>query len=155
MCYDIGMKQISKFSSQLEAQIVSQSLLAHGIRSEVHGAKEYSSFVTGGDLGSFELFVEDEKYDEAFNILRSQRVSEAKSEPVVHEPKSYLKKAVIFSLLAAVMIPIVFNYVAFINLKSYLTTEPNPTKRVWAFVSILLLQIPTVIILGLIIKIYA
>lgn len=149
------MKPISKFSSQLEAQIVSQSLLARGIRTEVHGAKEYSSFVVGGDLGSFELFVEDDKYDEAFEIFRAQRVTAAPVEPVMHAPKSYLKKAVIFSLLAAVMIPVVFNYVAFVNLKVYLTTEPNAKKRMGAFVFITLLQIPTVIILGLIIKNYA
>ncbi|MBC7466642.1 MAG: DUF2007 domain-containing protein [Bdellovibrio sp.] len=149
------MKLISKFSSQLEAQIVSQSLIARGIRCEVHGAKEYSSFVVGGDLGSFELFVEEDKYNEAFEIIRAQRVTAAPTEQIHHEPKSYLKKAVIFSLLAAVMIPVVFNYVAFVNLKAYLTTEPNPGKRIWAFIFVLLLQIPTILILGLIIKNYA
>jgi len=135
----------------MQAHILRDSLLAQGIRAEVHGVKDYSSIVAGGDQGHYDLYVEDEKYDQAIASLRIQDISavsaETQSEEVAQDPDRYYKKAVIFSLLGPIFVPLVFNYVGFINLKLFLKTETSAQKRLNAILIFSVLQIPTLLVI--------
>lgn len=138
------MKKIAKYSSQIEGHIACQALVAAGIRSELVGAKEYSSVVLGTDLGSYDLFVETAKFDEAQVILNKQKISEVPQDAPVISSKSFLKKAIMFSFLGAFLLPVIFNYSALRNLHQYLKFETNKRSQIIWTIVVILLQLPLV-----------
>ncbi len=132
--------------------MASQSLNDHGIRSEVVGSKDYTSHVTGSDAGSFDLLVEQEKIPEAEEIIRSHQINIVPDEPLAPSAQSYLKKAVIFAIVAVAMVPLLTNYISLKNLFHYWTLEKNPTKKIFMSFVVLVLQVPGCISGYLIIK---
>lgn len=145
------MQSFKKFSDKQEAMIVQQMLKSNGIEAEVYGAKEYGAHVTGIDYGVYELRVSPEQVDAAEKLLaESKKLSEAES--VVIRPAFYLKRAVMYSMFAMFMLPIVFNYYSLKNLFLYLKYENNLFIKTWIGIGVLLLQIPTVVLSYLILR---
>jgi hypothetical protein len=138
------MKKLVHFSSKLEAHIVTQALQAQGIKAELSGAKEYISIVMGSDLGSFDIFVDERYFDEAEVYIKS-RQSEITSTP--HRPptsQSYFNKAIMYSALSVVFLPVIFNIVALINLRLFLKcSDVTKNKKILLTLLVILIQIPS------------
>ena len=141
------MKKIASFTSQTQAFLATQALLNQNIKSEIVGAKEYSAIITGTDAGKYELLVDWADEVEAMKVIneiQNHLLTPQEKSPIL--PGTYFKKAIVFSLLASVFLPVVFNYVAFQNLREYLKVEKESAKRTLGSVIIILLQIPTIVV---------
>lgn len=141
------MKKIAQFTSQTQAHLVSEALSNQDIKSEVIGSKDYSSIVTGSDFGKYDLMVDWSDEAEALKIvnqIQNQELSQHDRASIL--PTTFIKRAIVFSLLASVFLPIVFNYVAYKNLREYLKVEQNSSKKITMLILITLLQIPTIIV---------
>lgn len=125
--------------------MAAQLLESNGIPTEILGAKEYTSILLGSEMGSFDLLVADEKWSEANEILKHELSLAKKPEIELSRPQLHFKKAVIYSLFAMLMLPIVFNFYSLKHLQYYLQVEKNKTKRIRASILIIALQIPSVI----------
>jgi hypothetical protein len=144
------MKKVGRFTSHTTAHLAKEALASHGIQSEIIGTKEYSSIIVGGDQGRYDLMVDWQDEAEASRIVRGFNIAVVENEPeapLQASPSALLRKAIIMGLLAAVFIPIVFNYASLKNLGLYLKIETNPTKRTMASVVVIALQFLTVIII--------
>ncbi len=147
------MEKLGRYGNRLEAQLVGQLLNAHGIATEIVGAKDYTSILLGSDMGSFDLMVPSERLFDArellkqdLQIVRDQMENTIPLSDNLQRPELYLKKAVLYSIIAMLMLPIIFNYYSLRNLKLYLNKENNQNKKIVIALLILLLQIPTIII---------
>ncbi|MBL7557591.1 MAG: DUF2007 domain-containing protein [Bdellovibrionaceae bacterium] len=147
------MKKVARFSSQTTAHLAKEALLNRGINSEIVGSKEYASIVVGGDHGRYELMVDWSDETEAIRIIKEFEASDtASSEPLPVSAGSVLRKAIVMALLAAVFIPVVFNYASLKNLAQYLKIETNITKKIIFGTIVIALQFLTVIFLYYAIK---
>lgn len=141
------MKKVALYSSQLEAHIVTQSLVAKGLDAKMHGAKTYASHYLGGDTGNYEVYVQDSEYDEAVEIIKKNNPILKEAElPIEIDSQVYFKKAVIYSLFALFMIPLIFNYISLVNLNLFLKSETNSAKKMILTSFVLLLQLPSLIL---------
>ncbi len=146
------MKSLRKFSDKQEATMAEQFLKANGIEAEVYGVKEYGSYLMGIDYGVYELRVSAEQFETAEKMLsESNKLTEA--ENVVVRPLFYLKRAVMYSMFAMFMLPIVFNYYSLKNLFFYLKYENSLFKKTWIGIGVILLQIPACALLYFILNI--
>lgn len=126
-------------SSRTEADMAAGLLQANGIDAVVNGTKEYASVVTGHDLGRFEIMVTEECAEEATSILNSIEPPEGLQPPPVRDARESLKRAIVFALMGAILIPVIFNYVSIVNLKSYYESSSKTPKTfaLTAFVMLL------------------
>lgn len=139
------MKKISSFSHKINAEIAAQALKAQGIEAQIQGAREYSSHILGGDLGKFDLLVDAEKTVQAEDILRHMQLEIVNTSESIStaDHRVFFRKAVMFSLLAMIMLPIILNYSALLNLKLYLKSSDKITaKIIIGTLVILTLQVP-------------
>ncbi|MBL7546257.1 MAG: DUF2007 domain-containing protein [Bdellovibrionaceae bacterium] len=137
------MKKIAQFNTQTQAHIFSQTLLNQGIKSEIIGAREYSSIIVGGDLGKYELLVDWQDESEALRILKEiESKTIPLAEHVLPTAGALFKKSVVFALLACVFIPVVLNYASLKAWWQYWNTEVNPKRKILATVFIFALQLP-------------
>lgn len=149
------MKKIARFTSKTQAHLATQALLNCGIKSELFGAKDYSSIIVGSDDGRYDLMVDWSDETEAMKVLTEiQNHPLSIQDQTKSTPSLYFKKAIVFSLLASVFLPILFNYVALKNLFEYLKVESNTSKKITSSVLIILLQIPTVVVLYMLLHNY-
>ena len=129
----------------MEAEFAENSLKSLGIESFLRGSKEYTSHILGGQAGRYELLVNTDDFDRAQLHLQGPKLKVAESE-VGEDPaankSSYLKKAIIFSVYATVFLPIVFNYFALQNLRSYRALESNEMRKSLISIVVLFLQLP-------------
>lgn len=140
------MKKVALFSSQTTAHLAKEALLNRGIKSEIVGSKEYASIVVGGDHGRYELMVDWSDETEALRVIKEfEAVDTSSSDPTPASAGSFLRKAVVMALLAAVFIPIVFNYASLKNLGQYLKLETNLTKKIIFGAVVIALQFLTVV----------
>jgi hypothetical protein len=147
------MKKIAHYSSQLEAHIVTQSLVAKGLDAKMLGAKTYASHYLGGDIGNYEVYVEDTDYIEALEVIKKYNpILKEADLPTQIESRVYFKKAVMYSLFALFMIPLIFNYVSLANLKLFLDSEPQKSRQILGTIIILLMQLPSLVLLYVLIK---
>tara|TARA_B110001454_G_C12723272_1_gene436180 strand:+ start:16530 stop:17027 length:498 start_codon:yes stop_codon:yes gene_type:complete len=144
------MKKVARFTSQTSAHLAKEALLSHGINSEIIGSKEYSSIIVGGDHGRYDLMVDWKDETEAARLIKGFDISlvdnDAESAPQA-TPSALLRKAIVMGLLAAVFIPIIFNYASLKNLAQYLKIETNSSKRMIATIVVVALQFLTVVVL--------
>ncbi len=137
------MIKFRTFTSKLEGQLAAQLLNENGIRTELRGAKEYVSHLLGSDLGTFDLLIEENKVKEAEALLKQDlRIAHLPEENRVR-PQLYFKKAVLYSIFAIFLFPIIFNYYSLMSLKEFLKVEPNASRRIRVSILIILLQIPS------------
>ncbi len=144
------MKKVGRFTSHTTAHLAKEALASHGIQSEIIGAKEYSSIIVGGDQGRYDLMVDWQDEVEASRIVRGFDISVVDNEPeapLQATPSALLRKAIIMGLLAAVFIPVVFNYASLKNLAQYLKVETDPTKRMFASIIVIALQFLTIVVI--------
>ena len=147
------MKSIARFTSKTQGHLVTQALLNQDIKSELIGSKDYSSIIVGSEEGRYELFVDWADEAEAKKILNSiQNEVLNSADEAKPSKKLALKKAIVFALLASVFLPVVFNYVSLKNLADYLKLESKASKRYLSLTLVLLLQIPSVIVVYMILK---
>ena len=140
-----NMKKILHFTSQIEAHIVVQSLRSHGYNAEIVGGREYLSLVLGGDAGKYDILVNESDAAEALKFFEktkreSQLTLVGSEESAVISSRSYLSKAVIFSLLSMTMFPLVFNIVAIMNLVYFWSAEKDLNKKILATTLVSVLQ---------------
>lgn len=143
------MKKVGRFNSHTTAHLAKEALLNRGIVAEIIGSRDYSSIIVGGDQGRYDLTVDWKDEAEALKIIKGFDVAEADSTEPTPPPAAFslLRKAIVMGLLAAVFIPIVFNYASLKNLAQYLKLEPSSTKRWLASVLVIGLQFLTIAIL--------
>lgn len=140
------MKKVARFSSQTNAHLAKEALLNRGIQSEIVGSKEYASIVVGGDHGRYELMVDWSDEAEALRIIKEFESADTSStDPLPVSAGTFLRKAVVMALLAAVFIPVVFNYASLKNLGQYLKFETNLTKKIIFGAIVVALQFLTVV----------
>lgn len=140
------MKKVARFTSQTHAHLAKEALLSRGIKSEIVGSKEYASIIVGGDHGRYELMVDWSDETEALRIIKEfETVDTSTSDTLPTSAGSALKKAIVMALLAAVFIPVVFNYASLKSLAQYLKLETNPTKKIIFGVLVIALQFLTVV----------
>ena len=131
--------------------MVQQFLSSNGIHAEVFGSKEYGSHVTGFDYGIYEVKVASDQFSAAEKLLsESKKLSEVEGE--VARPVFYLKRAVMYSMFAMFMMPLIFNYYSLKNLFVYIRHESNFFKRTGIGIIVLFLQIPAVVLVYFIIQ---
>lgn len=139
------MQKLKQFNSLTEVHLAKNYLQSNGVHSEVVGVKEYASHVLGGDEGRYDLLVEDEVLGKANDLLE---LLEKNAEPRSPEStaQNHFKKAVFFAIGAVLILPLVFNYVSLKNLSLYRQYEANESKKLWATLIVMILQIPTLIL---------
>src|SRR5687768_9864130 len=113
-----AMKALSRFNNKMDAHMAAQFLISHGIAAEVRGSREYASHVLGGDAGLFELLVEEGREQEALGLLKELDVKSA-FDRTEGGAGRHLKRAVVFAVMAAVVLPVVFNYASLKNLMAF------------------------------------
>lgn len=136
-------------------------LAAQNIMSEIDGARDYTSHVIGGLSGTFKLKVNSEDSTKAIQLLNElesashqTEISKASiSSPVeTASENSYLKKSIILSLMATVILPIIFNVAAFLQFKKYLKLEPSESRKKKNTIIFILLQLPATLVLAFYLK---
>ncbi|MGE3973044.1 MAG: hypothetical protein AB7F59_00810 [Bdellovibrionales bacterium] len=140
------MKKVRNYLSQTEAFMAGEFLKAHGITAEVYGAKEYASYISGKDLGAYNLFVEEASLAQATELLK-EIDSAPLDAPTPTEAIVYFKKSVISALLAIFFVPVICNILSIKNLILYRQAEKNPAKRASSTLLVTLLQLPSMITL--------
>ncbi len=147
------MKKIARFSYKLNAEMALQALKAQGIEAQIQGSREYTSHILGGDLGAFDLLVVEADEIPAQEIVKPMQLEKSTlSEAIQPEPRVYFRKAVMSSMIASIMLPIIFNYSALVNLRLYLKNEQSISKKIISTMVILLLQLPVVFYIFWILK---
>lgn len=147
------MKKLVRLNSGMEAQMLAEALKSQGIHTEIQGSKEYTSIVLGTDQGAYNVLVDPEKFEEASAFWRAQNVkplSDANS--TTHDSNSYIKKAIVFALLAGIMAPIIFNYVSLKNLSFFLKQESSSARKAVVSIIVIALQIPGIFLVYFIYK---
>jgi hypothetical protein len=140
------MKKVAQFNSQSQAHLATQTLLSHGIKSELIGSKDYSSIIVGSDMGKYELMVDWQDEAEALRIVKEVETKlVSATDLAVPTATSLLKKSISLALLACVFVPVVLNYASLKVLKQYWQTEPDKKKKIPATILVILLQLPTFI----------
>jgi hypothetical protein len=141
------MKKIARYTSKTQAHLATQALLNLGIKSELIGSRDYSSIIIGSDDGKYDLMIDWKDESDAMKVLAEiQNHPLSQLDQTSATPGLFLKKSIVFSLLASVFLPIVFNYVAYKNLREYLKIEVDSKKRLFTTILIIALQIPTVVV---------
>lgn len=146
------MQKLSRFSSQNEAHIITQALIANGIRAEFLGSRAYASHYLGGDTGTYDVYVHESDFEAALKFMNSTKLTVADEESILTvKPASfYLKKSIIHAFFAMFMAPVICNYISLINLKLFYQNEPNQAKKMIYGFTVLLLQLPPFVWLFLI-----
>lgn len=123
------MVTVRIISSRMEADMAVGLLQANGIDAVVNGTKEYASVVTGHDLGRFEIMVTEECAQDANQILNTIDPMEGQRQPPpIRDARESLKRAIVFALMGAILIPVIFNYVSIVNLINYYEASPKTPK---------------------------
>lgn len=139
------MKELKKFSNQTEAQLSKSLLASNGISSNIVGAKEYATHLLGGEQGQYTLFVLDNDFTRAKDILDevSRQVTDSDGGAI----PNYFRRAVFLSFAAIVILPVVFNIGAFLNAKKFWDLSNKDSAAVGKLIVIAILQIPTIMVL--------
>lgn len=147
------MQKLSRFSSQNEAHIITQALIANGIHAELLGSRAYASHYLGGDTGTYDVYVNEADFEAAQKFMSSTKLTLADEETAAatKTPSFYLKKSIIHAFFAMFMAPIICNYISIINLNLFYKSEPNKVKKMIYGFTVLLLQLPPFIWLYLIV----
>lgn len=146
------MQKLSRYSSQNEAHIITQALIANGIQAEFLGSRAYASHYLGGDTGTYDVYVHESDYEAALKFVNSTKLSIA-DEETMPAPKTsgfYLKKSVIHAFFAMFIAPVICNYISLINLNLFLKSETNQIKKIVYGVLVALLQLPPFVLLFMI-----
>lgn len=139
------MKKIKSYQDKLNADLVTQLLISNEINAVVIGAKNYTSHLMGSGLGQFDILVDSDQYDQAIELINKITLeNKIIVEPVIQNSRVYLSKAVMFSVMAAILIPVVFNYAALRNLRLYYIFTPPSMKKYIFVILVLALQIPVI-----------
>lgn len=139
------MKVAAEFSNETEAQLLKDILRVQNIEGHIQGAKEYASIVLGGNDGRYQLLVPDEDLERAQKIIH-----EAQNRPyaVTEGPtENYFRRAVFYAFAAALILPIVFNYVSLQKGAAFWRQSKKDTSASLKLALILLLQVPTIVAL--------
>lgn len=139
------MKELKRFSNSTEAHLSKSLLESHGIRANIIGAKEYATHLLGGEQGRYGLYVDDDNFTRAKDLLDEvgRQVVDSDGGP----RPNYFRRAVFLSFAAIVVLPVVFNIGALLNAKKFWDTSAKDSAAVTKLIVIGLLQIPTLMIL--------
>jgi hypothetical protein len=140
------MIKIRTYSSRIEAQLASEFLQSQEIQTELRGSKEYASHITGNDFGSYELFVEEQFVEKARGILNGLEKPSLDA-PTESDPSVYFKRAVICAVIAAIVLPIVFNFASLRYMALFRNTEKNKSRRNLLSIFLFAAQLPGLITL--------
>lgn len=140
------MTKLRTFAHQSEAHLAKSLLASHGIRSEILGAKEYTSHVLGGDIGNYTLVVNEDDLPAARKIIDEVMAQDM----ILAKPAqrtNHFKKAVVFGLLAPVIIPVVFNYFSLYHAWKYWENSRQETKDMFKVGFVLAINLLTFFLL--------
>jgi hypothetical protein len=112
-------------------------LLARDIPAQVVGAKEYTAHVLGGGSGHFELMVDPINLQLAQSTLALLNVMEP-SEPL---PPDYFRRAIFYAFVAAIVLPLIFNYASLVQAGRFWRESRKDTVAVVKMAVILFLQL--------------
>ncbi len=129
------MKVVKTYVSGTEAQIRSGRLTADGISNQLQGGRAYTSVVLGGTDGRWQILVNDEDYERAFEILTDPPM--ASVEQTTPEPRTHLRKAIMFACFAMMFAPIVFHIFSIQQAVIYWRLESDLRRKI-LWVSVLL-----------------
>lgn len=141
------MKKLREFVDQTEAIFARDFLQSQGIPTELHGSRDYSTHIVGGTQGRYVLSVSEDRWDEAHGLLRESTIQIASETDHLRQlPEVALKKAVMFSIIAMVLLPILANWISIRETIKFAKLEkPSRRKWIWIFV-ISWMQVPGVLI---------
>lgn len=148
---------LKRFLTLTEAEFAEGYLKQNGFETQIIGAKEYSGIVTGKDYGNYELMISEENFEVASDLLRRIEIHEVSetddNELQKTKPKSHLKRAVLFAVMAIFILPIFFNVVSLMNLRHYLQKEKSSSRFAW-LLFVLLLNLGSIIAILIFLKIW-
>lgn len=151
------MKSLKRFLTLSEAEFAQGFLQKNFIQAQIVGAKEYSGIVTGKDFGNYELLIAEEDFQRAYDLIRRLEINDVsdvtENELPTSKPNSFLKRSVLFAVMAIFILPILFNIVSLINLRQYLQSEKSNSKFAWLIV-ILFLNLCSMIAILVLFKIW-
>ncbi len=133
------MKVVKTYISGTEAQIRSGRLTADGIANQLQGGRAYTSVVLGGTDGRWQILVNDEDYDRAFEILTDPPM--ASVEPTSLDPRPHLRKAIMFACFAMMFAPIVFHIFSIQQALVYWRFELDFKRKILWFSVLLVLYL--------------
>lgn len=139
------MKTIRTLSSKIEAEMIKQFLEANEIPAFVNGSREYASFITGSDIGTFNIEVSDENGELAESLLKSAASNNQVSLEKSTNSKASLRKAIILSFMGLIVIPILFNIFSIKPMIEYVHFENQKIKKYFWIFFYLVLQIGSAI----------
>lgn len=140
------MKVIRQFNLKTDAHLTCQLLESHGIQAQVRGSREYTTHLLGGDAGFFELLVDERQEQEALTVLKDMEQAPEDNSPTMGEPGFYIKRAVVFAVLASVVFPVIFHYASLKNLMIFRRLENKTARRELLTALIILLQLPGLVV---------
>lgn len=133
------MKIVTVLGSKMQAEMIIGVLRANGIEAFLNGSREYASIVTGQDIGRYEISASDDDAQAAQILISRFNDLPAVREKTAPTAWSLLKRAMIFALLGAIVLPIVFNVLSLINLFKFLKiAKKSPSTFVGAGAVIIL-----------------
>lgn len=127
------MRTLITLYSQLEAELLTQRLVADNIQAVVNGGREYASIVTGRDDGRFRIEVSEEDFDAALNHL--EEIQKAQPEHLdladfaVPTASQQLRKAIFFACAGGVVLPLVFNLLSLRIFMGYWNNKESEGSR--------------------------
>jgi hypothetical protein len=130
--------------SETELNMVKALLEQAQIEFESHGGKAYAQIVAGGDHGEYKIYVDEKSLETARNILPppplelATPVNDVETEaegPIERTPEQDLKRAIMFSVIGFVVLPVIFNLLSIAPfVKFYKGTASGFSKALWTLI---------------------
>lgn len=123
----VKSKLLCRYDQAWMAERLLAELSKHHIKYQVISCpREYASVILGGGQDKIEIFVSEYDFNEALKLynklnltlVTTEVTSESASYELKNSDRSYFKKIIFFSFLGALLLPIVFNWVATINYRA-------------------------------------
>lgn len=135
-------KSLFKFDNQWQAQIVCEILKNQGIDAqELRGAREYSSILTGIGEAAVEVLVEEQDFAKAQSILldyfqrsKIRLVDDEATAVEAQKTPKYFRRVMFLSVASMVLLPVVLNIVAALNVGPMFRTETSNIKKTIAMI---------------------
>jgi hypothetical protein len=148
---------LQSFDFKWQADVLAGKLAEKNIVADlVFRPREYAQIVVGGSNDATEVFVLRKDYVVARRILEDYLPDE--SSPKIEVPAVtpstpvLLKKIVVYSLMAVVVLPLVFNYLAFRKYQEFIKLQPGLGQHLAAVAAQLLSALGLVVMAYLFVR---
>ena len=135
-------KLLFQFDSEWQARPAVETLKSNGIEvHEITTPREYSSIVTGIGQTGVSLYVDESQFNQAQSILlellqrsKIQLVADEPPQPEAASQKNYFRRVMFFSMAGMFFLPIIFNFIAALNLSGLFRYETSSLKKTLAII---------------------